>query len=1269
MLKMAGLNNSSPSRIRDAATNILNQQLRSLRDFRSNQQPNKHPEEHKQLPARSISNSATIIDPIDSIGAQSSGQIGSNSSTPSSQLNTENIEAARLNFAMAPSSSPSANRTEINKNLRQTASTNSFMAEPSDLLNLAQRSLKATENHNFSHNSTISPPIDFSRASLLEQRPNDSANINNRPQSGNLTLAEPENAVNSYKTAARVSTATYHARQVSLQLPSTGIIAPNSTKLTYTQPLPRRELSVLSTNRATDSLSQFPRSQPIITKRNSEIEDLHAELDHNQALALNNMKHAENVPGGNRFDTEKRKIYILRALFLFSCFYSLLEIAYIIVPGYNFSTEWPCLLLRLLNSAAIGLYSVCFYKNWLFLHLHVDSSLALLLSINQISLIVAEILRSPAFYTENSIIKDGLLLSLVIFSAFSYNVLKLRFVYSLYNAVAVFLSYNLLLFLTHNIYSTREILINDAYFSLILCGSLLICRDYEVYRREDLITKQLLVSERLKAEKLLRSMLPAQILEQFLDNSVVPYSSVATVGFCSIDLESNYARPSDLMQRLHDTFKRIDGIVNVYSIRGVNKIETVSKTYLLCAGLLRSDVDDHAAAMIDVCLEISHMISTRITAATRVSIKIGVATGPVVGGIIGENRKFFRVFGDTVNVASRMCSTAAPGNIQLTEGTFNSLSARQKLQYKVPNPALINVKGKGEMLVYTISANSNWIPQFSKSLMHRGMENHHKLLEKSFIYHKLIGKTKLHSYSLQFYNETSEQNTELEQLFQVEHSKSFLNTIKVVNSAFSLWLAAAAAFILQQSSSIGTILPILLAFLLFFTLIPAVLPFLAPFFYRNHLQKMLAGQIILFSAWIVIILSLTSWGLHGAVHPGFSFLSLVLYTCLLLRLQFIFAVPIISGAFLAFLLCLLTTFQSYFDIVLLILVLVPAISACFTVSRSFERQLRFNFLLKFAIQAEQNAMDEFLGNLLPLFIVNLLKKNTQKLPFIREKTKIGLTSLNDAEKDKSSQEYQLDQHNLPRFGAKNSISIIPTASVALNPRGMARHSELTLTLAPTGSQTSPTASGRRVSTLSPLPPASPSSPASAISILGASSRFAMKFPHATVFESDIVGYTALVSNLSAEQTLHFLNQLFSKFDSAAAENGVEKIETIGDAYMAMVFEGNADSILNFALQAVKQVQSLGQNSNLSAQIRSGIATGAVFGGILGSDVPRFHLFGSSHDLAIQLEQNGIAGEVLCSATVFEECRDRFNFRLAPDIIVNEQPTYLLNRKTKKLSLI
>ena len=152
-------------------------------------------------------------------------------------------------------------------------------------------------------------------------------------------------------------------------------------------------------------------------------------------------------------------------------------------------------------------------------------------------------------------------------------------------------------------------------------------------------------------------MLPPQILQDYLDGSVGQVSATATIGFCQIYLRmppstagsgagSNARRgsaheagpsPGELMQKLHDMFKRIDSIVGVYAVRGVTKIETVSKTYLLCSGLLEN-VDDHAASMIDISLEIMNMVQKQFGKNQRIPtfLRIGIATGNVVRRLLAR---------------------------------------------------------------------------------------------------------------------------------------------------------------------------------------------------------------------------------------------------------------------------------------------------------------------------------------------------------------------------------------------------------------------------------------------------------------------------------------------------------------------------------------------------------------------------------------------------------------------------------------------------------
>jgi len=87
----------------------------------------------------------------------------------------------------------------------------------------------------------------------------------------------------------------------------------------------------------------------------------------------------------------------------------------------------------------------------------------------------------------------------------------------------------------------------------------------------------------------------------------------------------------------------------------------------------------------------------------KMNIHCGIATGPVVAGVIGTKRFIYDLWGDTVNVASRLTDEAVEGVIQVDKTTYN----RIRFDYSFEPPATINVKGKGEMVMYRLNARTN----------------------------------------------------------------------------------------------------------------------------------------------------------------------------------------------------------------------------------------------------------------------------------------------------------------------------------------------------------------------------------------------------------------------------------------------------------------------------------------------------------------------------------------------------------------------------------
>jgi hypothetical protein len=107
----------------------------------------------------------------------------------------------------------------------------------------------------------------------------------------------------------------------------------------------------------------------------------------------------------------------------------------------------------------------------------------------------------------------------------------------------------------------------------------------------------------------------------------------------------------------------------------------------------------------------------------------------------------------------------------------------------------------------------------------------------------------------------------------------------------------------------------------------------------------------------------------------------------------------------------------------------------------------------------------------------------------------------------------------------------------------------------------------------------------------------------------------------------------------------------GDAFMAVEFVNEPDAILIFALDVIEGLRSMNalRDGETPIEIRSGVATGPCYGGVLGSDVPRFHLAGSSVDSAVLLEQQGRPMTAMCSGTTYAQAAGRFQFEARPDI--------------------
>ena len=160
--------------------------------------------------------------------------------------------------------------------------------------------------------------------------------------------------------------------------------------------------------------------------------------------------------------------------------------------------------------------------------------------------------------------------------------------------------------------------------------------------------------------------------------------------------------PENLVRFINKFFWMIDEIVDHYR---VEKIKTIGDAYMLVCGI-PTYTRDHAESTADLALEILGALDAfNDENESSIQVRIGISSGPVVGGIIGKTKFAFDVWGETVNKASRMESTGAPNKIQVTEETYNLL--KNYPGYKLEPRGKVNVHGMGQLNTYWLTRNYN----------------------------------------------------------------------------------------------------------------------------------------------------------------------------------------------------------------------------------------------------------------------------------------------------------------------------------------------------------------------------------------------------------------------------------------------------------------------------------------------------------------------------------------------------------------------------------
>jgi len=220
----------------------------------------------------------------------------------------------------------------------------------------------------------------------------------------------------------------------------------------------------------------------------------------------------------------------------------------------------------------------------------------------------------------------------------------------------------------------------------------------KVQERLEEAHRQLLYEQR-RSEKLLLNILPAPVAERLKNSgqTIADGFPAATVIFADlVDFTRIASRmtPEQVFGMLNQVFSAFDDLCECH---GLEKIKTIGDAYLAVAGLDRSPADP-AAASADFALAMQAALRDGRSEPQRLELRIGISTGPVVAGVVGKHKFIYDVWGDTVNLASRITGECAPGAILCDAATRQRLADR----FDFSGPLDLQIRGKGAATVYRL---------------------------------------------------------------------------------------------------------------------------------------------------------------------------------------------------------------------------------------------------------------------------------------------------------------------------------------------------------------------------------------------------------------------------------------------------------------------------------------------------------------------------------------------------------------------------------------
>jgi class 3 adenylate cyclase/Tfp pilus assembly protein PilF len=216
-------------------------------------------------------------------------------------------------------------------------------------------------------------------------------------------------------------------------------------------------------------------------------------------------------------------------------------------------------------------------------------------------------------------------------------------------------------------------------------------------------TNKIIAAEKERSENLLLNILPEETAQELKDNGKVEAKRFESVTVLFTDFKgftsfAEHLSPEELVNTVDFYFSKFDEIMEHYELE---KIKTVGDAYM-CAGGLPFPTEDHAIKMVNAALEIIEFVKNAKNSDNQIfnrfEIRIGINTGPVVAGVVGSKKFAYDIWGDTVNIASRMEANSETGKINISESTYIAIKDHFNCTFR----GEMEVKNRGYLKMYFV---------------------------------------------------------------------------------------------------------------------------------------------------------------------------------------------------------------------------------------------------------------------------------------------------------------------------------------------------------------------------------------------------------------------------------------------------------------------------------------------------------------------------------------------------------------------------------------